>query len=101
MQINLNKTIRETNESLLHENKKEQDINGIGKLKPYNLFLHQDIEKIVIRKKGQNPSLRIRQNVLIDGIHVTEELALKWYRALQFNYMKLCDDIEPILTKKP
>jgi hypothetical protein len=90
MQDILDSRIKEVNEFILEENKAEQIIVSLGPFRPSNLFLHQNVTKLVVRKKGNKRlrSFRINESALIDGIHANIDISHKWYEALHSSYLK-------------
>jgi hypothetical protein len=89
----LNSSIKCINELILNENKQAQEIAGVGHYMLGNLFFHQNIEKLEIKKRGGKKirRLRISGSALVDGIHANQDVALKWYRAVHTNFMKFYD----------
>jgi hypothetical protein len=95
-QTRLNDMIKSINERILTENSLDQEISGIGQYKLGNLFFHQNVEKSEIKtKKGKKVyRTRIPTTALVDGVHVNKDIALKWYRAMHYNFMKCYDWLE-------
>jgi hypothetical protein len=95
-QARLNEIVKFTNEGILKENRERQELPGFGQIRLGNLFLHQDIEKTELKKRGGRKihRTRIPLTALVDGVHANKDITLKWYRALHFNFMKLYDALE-------
>jgi hypothetical protein len=92
----LNSSIKCINELILNDNKQPQEIAGLGHYRLGNLFFHQNIEKLEIKKRGNKKirRLRISGTALVDGVHANQDVALKWYRAMHTNFMKFYDWVE-------
>ena len=84
MQTQLSDTLADINTELIHQNRGFQQVPGVGWMKPCQLYLHQEIEKLVYRKKQQERIVikRIPDKVLTDGVHPAEYISLHWYNTI-------------------
>ena len=91
MQKRLSDLLATINTDLSHLNSEPQEIPGVGHFYASQLFLHQDIEKQVIRKSKSKRTVikRIPDKKLTDGVHPSEAVNEVWYMALHENYMKI------------
>ena len=98
MQRRLSKSLAKINTDLAHLNRSPQHLPGVGVFYPAHLFLHQDIEKDVVRKTKSSRKVlkRIPDKKLSDGVHASAEVADVWYEATHSNFFKLYKAIRGI-----
>ena len=98
-QQKLSESIAVINTNLAALNRTPQYLPGIGSVTPAQLFLHQDVEKDVIRKSQSKRVVykRIPDKKLIDGVHASEAVSDVWFSALHANFMKICSAISDLL----
>jgi hypothetical protein len=94
-QSDLSHTVKTINEKIHEFNVREQEIIGLGKIKPLDLYWHQYVEKQCGKKQSsQLGKRRIVRSALIDGIHPTPRVQEKWFEITHANLLKLCTKIK-------
>jgi hypothetical protein len=96
-QEQIDQELRYINHMLFEENKKAQILSTGKRTSIPQLYLHQYVQRVFSKKKANGERLikrRISPNALCDGLHPTNELAKKWYRAIHQNCMKIWKAIQ-------
>ena len=83
-------------------NRGPQELPGIGIVYPSQLFLHQDIEKQIIRKTKSSRKVlkRIPDHVLPDGVHPSAKVTETWFNSLHAIFAKFSDNINQSFLAK-
>lgn len=91
LQLELSDTLRIINNRIFTENKHQQYIPGKGLVLPNQIYLHQYVEKMktkVLKNGRKIIKRRISPTALIDGIHPSVELTIKWLQGIHENALK-------------
>jgi hypothetical protein len=95
-QDELSDSLKTINHWIFCENQIPQTLKEGVNIRIHQLYIHQYVEKTHSKrtKSGRKVTKRrICPNALVDGIHPTYELAVKWYDAIHVNFNKITDII--------
>jgi hypothetical protein len=95
-QDSVSDSLKAINHWIFCENQIKQPLEGIGCIGARQLYLHQYVEKTNSKRTKSGRKVikrRICPNALIDGIHPTYDLAVKWYDAIHANFLKIIEEI--------
>jgi hypothetical protein len=86
----LSDTLAIINSRITKENTIKQYLPDLGTVLPTQCFLHQDIEKYSIRKRGNKRRIRkhIQNSALPDGIHPCDRISDKWHTCIHNNFLR-------------
>ena len=102
MQTRLSNLLAEVNTTLAHQNRSIQILLDIGGIFAPHFFMHQDIEKQIIRKTNSKRKFirEYQKKKLVDGVLDSEEVSQVWFNALHANYFKVYPAVKNYLDKK-
>lgn len=99
MQDCLSQMIQEINHRIIEENRKPQNIKGLGDIVPKQRFWSQNIEK-TSTKRQRDGSITVKRRIplgaLPDGVHANDNIISIWYRSSHENFRKEVEEIEKL-----
>ena len=99
MQHFLSNELAWINPDLVHQTREYQIVQGIGYIKPPQLYLHQDVEKVTYRRNRREVRIkRIPEGRLYDGLHPTDFITEHWHMAIHNSFKKVICEVRNILT---
>jgi hypothetical protein len=95
-QDSLSDSLKTINHWIFCENQIDQTLDGVGKIRVHQLYIHQYVEKTNSKTTKSGRKIikrRICPNALVDGIHPTYDLAIRWHDAIHVNFLKIAKNI--------
>ena len=104
-QIVLSENVGIANKGIIELNNTPQSLAICGVVRSPQLYWHQKIERDSYKRsqldrEKKRQTKRISWNATVDGVHATEEIAVKWYNTAHDNILKCCKSIQAIYNLK-